>query len=133
MAEKKSYARNTAGLQAHAQQKAEEAKTRVMQTIDRLIKEKQPVNFNLVARTAGVTKSYLYTQSDLRTRIEGLRQQGASALKVVKGGPQEHPRSEKSKEVLLAAKERRIQELSEENKRLKAQLKLALGKQYEEI
>jgi hypothetical protein len=68
---------NTQGLLAHAQRKSEETLRRVHQAIDRLLREQQVVNFNTVAKTANVTKSYLYANADVRERIEVLRvQQG---------------------------------------------------------
>src|SRR5215472_13221375 len=64
---------NTHGLLAYAQRKSEEAQKRVHQAIDQLLREQQIVNFNTVAKTASVTKSYLYAHQDMRERIEALR------------------------------------------------------------
>lgn len=43
--------------------------------ITRLVREPQATNFNAVAKVAGVSKAYLYSQPDLRERIETLHQQ----------------------------------------------------------
>ena len=71
----KTWERNTAGLVSHAHQRKEEKRKRVEEAITRLLREHQAVNFNSVAKTAGVSKAYLYTQPLFRDRIEALRQQ----------------------------------------------------------
>jgi cell shape-determining protein MreC len=126
---------NTRGLLAHAQRKAEEAQKRVHQAIDRLLREHQVVNFNTVAKTANVTKSYLYARSDVRERIEALRtQQGQERSERSWAERQQHQaRTDKTKDVLLAAKDQRIKALEAENRKLKEDLKVAYGKLYERV
>lgn len=119
------WKRNIEGMKNHAQQRSQEARCRVDQAITRLVHEHKPVNFNTVAQAAGVTKSYLYTQPDLRARIEALRTSQPLPMRHV---PSE--RTEASKDLLLAAKERRIKILEEENRQLKVELKKALGSIY---
>jgi S-adenosylmethionine:tRNA-ribosyltransferase-isomerase (queuine synthetase) len=133
MASKAPFERNTAGLAAYAKQKAQATQQRVSDVIDLLLKEGKTVNFNAVATATGVTKSYLYGQPDLRERIDAIRQQqGAARLRVV-SGPRETGRTDKSKDILLEAKNRRIAELEAENARLKTELKAALGKLYANV
>src|SRR5437588_2943626 len=72
---KKTWARDTSGLAAHAKQRSEEKRKRVGEAIEKLLREQQAINFNSVAQAAGVSKAYLYSQPDLRERIEALRQQ----------------------------------------------------------
>ncbi|GHO88193.1 DUF6262 family protein [Dictyobacter formicarum] len=126
---------NTRGLLAHAQRKAAETQQRVHQTIDQLLREQEVVNFNSVAKAAQVTKSYLYANADVRERIEALR--AKFSLERVERQQAERKlyqaRTDKTKEVLLAAKDRRIKVLEEENCKLKAQLKEAYGKLYEQV
>jgi len=126
---------NTSGLIAHAQRKSQETRQRVHQAIDQLLKEQQTINFNTVAKTAQVTKSYLYAHADVRDRIEALRaQQDQERLQKRRAERQlQQGRTDKTKDVLLAAKERRIKELEEENRKLKHRLKVALGKRYERL
>lgn len=126
---------NTHGLLAYARRKAEETQKRVHQAIDQLLREQQTVNFNTVAKAANVTKSYLYAHQDVRERIEALRaQQGKERLEQQWAERQQHQaRTDKTKDVLLAAKDRRIRALEEENRRLKAELKEAYGKLYEQV
>lgn len=126
---------NTRGLLAHAQHKAEEAQKRVHQAIDQLLHEQQVVNFNTVAKVANVTKSYLYAHEEVRERIEALRaQQSQECIKRQWAQRKPHQtRTDKTKEVLLAAKDRRIKALEEENRKLKEDLKMVYGKLYERI
>lgn len=126
---------STHGLLAYAHRKAEETQKRVHQAIDLLLREQQTVNFNTVAKAANVTKSYLYAHQDVRERIEALRaQQGQERIEQRWAEQQQHQaRTDKTKEVLLAAKDRRIKALEEENRKLKAQLQEAYGKLYEQV
>lgn len=93
------------------------------------------MNFNTVAKAAGVTKSYLYAHQDVRERIEALRvQQGQERLERQWAEHQQHPaRTDKTKEVLLVAKDQRIKALEAENRKLKEDLKAAYGKLYEKV
>ena len=71
----KSWKRNTAGLMAHAKNRKAHKRKGVEDAIAALLHEQKPVNFNTVAKAACVSKAYLYSQPDLRERIEALRQQ----------------------------------------------------------
>lgn len=126
---------NTRGLLAHAQRKSQETQQRVHHAIDRLLREQQTINFNAVAKAANVTKSYLYANHDVRERIEALRtQQDQERIERKFVERQQHQgRTDKAKDVLLAAKDRRIKELEAENRKLKEELKVAYGKLYEKV
>ncbi|GHO98856.1 hypothetical protein KSF_089040 [Reticulibacter mediterranei] len=126
---------NISGLLAHAQRKSEAAQQRVHQAIDQLLREQQTVNFNTVAKAANVTKSYLYAHQDVRERIEALRaRQGQARLERQWAQRQQHQtRTDKTKDVLLAAKDRRIKALEVENRKPKEDLKVAYEKLYENM
>lgn len=126
---------NTHGLLAHAQRKAQETQQRVHRAIDQLLREQHTINFNTVAQAAQVTKSYLYAHQDVRERIEALRaQQGQEHIERQWAERQQHQiRTDKTKDVLLTAKNRRIKALEEENRRLKEELKITYGKLYERV
>jgi hypothetical protein len=126
---------NTSGLLAHAQRKSQQTQQRVHQAINQLLREQQTVNFNSVAKAANVTKSYLYAHQDVRERIEGVRtQQGQERLERQWAERQQHQaRTDKAKDVLLAAKDRRIKALEEENRKLKEEMKVAYGKLYDRL
>ena len=126
---------NTRGLRAHAQRKAAETQQRVHQVIDQLLREQYTVNFNTVAKAAQVTKSYLYAHQDVRERIEALRTElGQERIERQWAERQQHQsKTERTKDVLLAAKDRRIKALEAENRQLKEELKVARGKLYEQV
>lgn len=126
---------NTHGLLAHAQRKALETRQRVHRAIDQLLREQHTINFNTLAQAAQVTKSYLYAHQDVRERVEALRtQQGQERIERHWTERQQHQeRTDKTKDVLLAAKDRRIKELEAENRKLKEDLKVAYGKLYQQI
>lgn len=129
----KTWERNTSGMVAHAHQREQEKRKRVDEVISRLLRERQAINFNTVARAAGVSKAYLYGQPDLRTRIEALRQQ---ELELAVRERVDHPTSGKtdaSKDLVILAKDRRIKELEAENRQLKKQLQVVLGKAYDRL
>src|SRR6266568_3732051 len=74
------WQRNTTGLAVHAQRRKEHKRKGVEEAIATLLREQKPVNFNTVARAATVSKAYLYSQPDLRERIEALRQQSVEQM-----------------------------------------------------
>jgi len=127
---KKAWERNTVGLVAHAQLRKEEKCKLVEGAITRLLRDHQTVNFNTVAKAAGVSKTYLYSQPQLRDRIEALRQQEREQT-VRERVARPLGKTEAAKDLVILAKERRIKELEEENRKLKQQLKAALSKAYE--
>jgi len=128
----KTWERNTAGLVAHAQQRTEEKRKRVDEAITHLLREQQAVNFNSVAKAASVSKAYLYSQPQLRDRIEALRQQELEQW-VRERQARPTGKLDASKDLVILAKERRIKELEEENRQLKHQLKSALSKAYDRL
>ena len=128
----KTWERNTTGLVAHARLRKEEKYKRVDEAITRLQREQKAINFNTVAKVAGVSKPYLYSQPQFRDRIEALRQQEWE-LTVRKRATHLTGKTDASKDLIILAKERLIKELEEENHKLKQQLKAALGKAYDRL
>jgi len=78
----KTWKRNTTGIAAHAQARREHKRKGVEDAIATLLREQKPINFHIVAKAAGVSKAYLYSQPDLRERIEVLRQQSVEQRRV---------------------------------------------------
>ncbi len=129
----KTWKRNTSGMIAHAHRRKEEKRQRVDQAITRLLREQQAVNFNSVAKAAGVSKAYLYTQQVLRERIEALRQQELEQARQARATHAPVGKTDGSRELVILAKDRRIKELEAENRKLQQQLKVALGKAYDRL
>ncbi len=128
----KTWERNTTGLVAHARLRKEEKCKRVDEAITHLLREQKAINFNTVAKVAGVSKAYLYNQPQFRDRIEALRQQEREQ-KVRERVTPPIGKTDASKDLVILAKERHIKELEEENRKLKHQLKAALGKAYDRL
>jgi Family of unknown function (DUF6262) len=128
----KTWKRNTAGIAAHAQARREHKHKGVEEAITTLLRDQQIVNFNTVAKTAHVSKAYLYSQPDLREHIEALRQQ--TMEQVVRERATHSPGEiDASRDLVILAKDRRIKALEEENRVLKRQLQAALGKAYDQL
>lgn len=103
--------RKIEALQEAAASKARESAERVEKALERMIKQGQIITFKSVATAANVSPAYLYKQSDLRNRIETLRDQHKQRSK-----PKQPPlASDNSKAVI-------IYNLREENKRLRADI-----------
>ena len=128
----KTWKRNTAGLIANVNLRKEEKRRRVEEAITRLLREHQAINFNSVAKAAGVSKTYLYTQTLFRDRIEALRQKEREQM-VRERVAHSTGKTDAAKDLVILAKERRIKELEEENRKLKQQLNGALGKAYDRL
>src|SRR5258705_11501962 len=58
---------------AAAQRRAERTRLRAVTTLRRMDSTGAQIDFETVAREAGVSRSWLYTQQDLRAQIERLR------------------------------------------------------------
>ncbi len=119
-------------LVAHANLRKEEKRKRVDEAIARLLREHMSINFNTIAKAAGVSKAYLYSQPQLRDRIEVLRQQEREQT-VRQRVASPTGKTDAAKDLVILAKERRIKELEEENRKLKQQLKTALGQAYDKL
>ncbi len=128
----KTWQRNTTGLAAHAQSRKEHKRKGVEEAIATLLREQQPINFNTVARAATVSKAYLYSQPDLRERIEALRQQSVEQM-VRERATRVAGKTDASRDLVILAKDRRIKELESENRKLQQQLKVALAKAYDQF
>ena len=124
------HPRNTDGLKAYSKQKQLETAKKVDEAIKLLIKEKGSINFSSVSERSGVSKAYLYKHQNLRERIEALReqQQGLPSRKHIKSGM-----NDSSKDVLLAAKNKRIKVLEDEIRHLKDQLMHLGGELYDSL
>lgn len=108
--------------------RSEEAEERVMKAIRELKAAGEPVNFNTVHQKSGASKNYLYTNETIRKEIEKLRSEEAA-----KAGAwhKKYDRTSRSKDVLIAAKDKRIAKLEAENRQLKQELELLRGLIYE--
>lgn len=128
---KRSWTRNTSGLEASAKRRAEATRRRVDEVIAGLLRDpSQRINFNSVAAMAGVAKAYLYKEPALRDQIDLLRRQQDEARRQL---APVRERTEASTRLLVAAKDRRIRELEARVKQLEVELASCRGKLYEQL
>ena len=103
--------RKIEALKEAAIQKAKDSALRVNKALENMIKQGQIISFKSVAQSANVSTAYLYKQSDLRSRIENLRDQ----QKQRPSNKQIPLASDNSKAVIIA-------NLRKENKRLRVEI-----------
>lgn len=116
---------NTAPIIAAAHRRHELTRAKAIQALRELDHAATPVTFDTVARAAGVSRSWLYTQPDIRAEIERVRDATRRAP-----SPPIPARQRASEAALLARLEAtldRNRTLTEDNQRLRRQLAHALG------
>jgi hypothetical protein len=117
---------NTRHLRAAASRRTTDTRKRAVKALRRLDTTGAPVNFDTVAREAGVSRSWLYAQTDLRTEIQRLRerQRTASSTPAV---PDRQRATDTSLLRRLEAATERIRRLERDNRELREALAQALG------
>ncbi|KAK1185848.1 DUF6262 family protein [Streptomyces sp. NBS 14/10] len=110
---------------AAARNRHEYTRAKAIQALREIDAAGTAITFDTVARPAGVSRSWLYTQPDLRAEIERLRaeRQRASAAPV----PARQRASDASLLRRLEAANERNRRLTEENRQLRQHLARALG------
>ena len=123
------HKRNTDGLVRAAKERRQQTITRVNAAIKKLVKENKKVNFNIISKIANVGKPWLYQETNIRGKIEKLRQ---SDLKKDSVGSNilRQTASDKSKDSIICMLKERIKKLTAANKDLKNQLEIVYGKLY---
>lgn len=116
---------NSAHLAVSARRRHELTRAKAIKALHELDTAGTLVTFESVARTAEVSRSWLYTQQDIRTEIERLRDLDRRPL------PPTAPSRQRGTEASLARRLEialaRNQELTTDNQRLRRQLAHALG------
>ncbi len=117
-----------ASLAEAAARRHELTRAKAVQALRELDRAGMPVTFAAVASAAGVSRSRLYTQPDIRDQIQRLR--GATAgTSGPAGVPAGQRSTDASPRTRLAAAAARNRRLAEENTSLRRQLARALGDQ----
>ena len=119
------HADNTAHLITAARQRHELTRSKAIRAVRELDTAGTAVTFESVARAAGVSRSWLYTQPDIRDEIQRLRDLGRRAPGT--SVPAHHRSSDSSLLRRLEATTARNRELVQDNQRLRHQLAQALG------
>ncbi len=118
---------NTGPLLAAARNRHELTRAKAIRALRELNHAGTLVSFEAVARHAGVSRSWLYSQPDLRADIERLRDATSRATAIAV--PAAQRTSDASLLRRLQAAQERNRQLSEDNQRLRRQLAHALGDQ----
>ena len=116
---------NTAHLITAAKQRHEYTRAKAIRTLRELDQSGTPVTFETVARHAEISRSWLYTQPDIKAEIERLRAQANQAPR--QPIPTRQRITESSLLRRLEIANNRNRELAAENQRLRRQLEHALG------
>ena len=121
---------NTKGLKEYAKKRSQMALEKVDKAIRELSLTEQKINFNSVSQLSGVSKTFLYNNQEIKKRIEELRDKQVSKTINQRA---KYDKTSKSKDIIIMAKDKKIKELEEENKKLKEQLEVLRGKLYEKL
>lgn len=121
---------STKGLKEYAQNKSKITLEKVDRAIRELSLTEQKINFNSVSQLSGVSKTFLYNNDDVKKRIEELRDKQVNKTMNQRA---KYDKTSKSKDVIILAKDKRIKQLEDENKKLKEQLEVLRGKLYEKM
>lgn len=119
---------NSRHLRAAARRRIEQTRKQAIKALRRLDGDGTPITFDAVARTAGVSRSWLYANADIRDEIERLRRlrQPATGMSSV---PNRQRASDASLLRRLEAATERIRRLEQDNRELREALATALGEQ----
>jgi hypothetical protein len=116
---------NSEHLITAAKRRHEFTRAKAIKAIRELAQTGEPVDFPTVAARAQTSRSWLYTQPDIKTEIQRLRRLGHRARQAPI--PARQRSSDASLHRRLEIANNRIRELTEDNQRLRRQLAEALG------
>jgi len=119
---------NSRHVVAAARRRAGQTRQRAVAALRRMDAAGQRITFDAVAREAGVSRSWLYAQDDLRAQIERLRQRHPTPSPAPTP-PQRQRASDPSLLRRLEAATARIRRLEADNQQLRDALARALGEQ----
>jgi hypothetical protein len=114
-----------APLAAAAARRHQLTRARAIQALRELDRAGSPVTFASVAGAAGISRSWLYTQPDIRDQIRQLR--GTRSPSPASAIPASQRATDTSLRARLTTSLQRNQQLADENARLRRQLARALG------
>jgi hypothetical protein len=122
---------NSHHLLAAARRRAEQTRARAVAALRRMDRAGRRINYDTVAREAGVSRSWLYAQHDLRLQIDRLRARH-SMHPAAPSVPNHQRASDVSLLRRLQAATERIRRLEEENQQLRETLSKVLGQRRQE-
>ena len=122
------HADDLSPLAAAAAQRHELTRAKAIQALRELDRAGSPVTFTTVARAAGISRSWLYTQPDIAGQIRRLRD-ATSQRHPASTIPASQQATSASLRSRLTTALQRNKSLTDENDRLRRQLARALGDQ----
>ena len=115
------------GLKKSYKERNREAKEKALKAINSLKAGGHQVNFSSVSKESGVSRHFLYGDDEIRSLIENQRKCDVDNSINRRA---RYDKTAKSKDVIIAAKDKKIAKLEEENRRLKAELSTLRGMIY---
>lgn len=115
------------GLQRNYKERTDGAREKALQAINILKANGHQVNFSSVSKESGVSRHFLYGDDEVRSIIEEQRKCDVDNSINRRA---RYDKTAKSKDVIIAAKDKKIARLEEENRRLKAELTTLRGMVY---
>lgn len=115
---------NSIHLITAARQRHEHTRAKAIAAMHELNRAGAALTFESVARHASVSRSWIYTQPDIKDEIRRLRHQGRQPSTPI---PSSQRASDDSLRQRLELAHRRNRELADENQKLRRQLAHALG------
>lgn len=117
---------NTRHLHAASRRRTEHTRLRAVAALRRLDAAGDPITFEAIAREAGISRSWLYAQHDLRTEIQRLRDRHRPCSPTAVP-PDRQRATDASLLRRLQAATDRIARLEDDNRQLRDTLAAALG------
>ena len=121
---------STKGLKKYAEEKTIRTLEKVDKAIRAISLNGDRINFNSVTIVSGVSKTFLYKNKEVKSRIENLRERQVSS-EINKRA--KYDKTSKAKDIIILAKDKKIKEMEEKNKKLEEQLELLRGKLYDKV
>lgn len=120
---------NTRNLEESWNRRSMDARSKAMEAIELLKRENRAVNFNSVHLHSGVSKHFLYQDTEVREKIGSIRKDEDGRKKVWHN---KYDKTSKSKDVIIETKDKYIEKLEAENKKLRSELNRLRAMIYEE-
>lgn len=118
---------NKENLQKSNEKRQTDAKAKAMKTIKKMRADGESINFASVSKSSGLSKHFLYGNVEIRSTIERYRKAEVNAQINRRA---KYDKTSKSKDVLIAAKDRKIAKLECENRKLKEENAILRGMVY---
>jgi predicted oxidoreductase len=115
------------GLLESAAKRTAETRAQALAAINQLVAIGKTVNFSSVHKHSGISKNFLYTDEEIRKRIEVQR---ACDVDNEMNRRAKYDKTSRSKDVIIATKDKRIAKLEAENSMLKMELEHLRGLLY---